>query len=372
MTIIDRLSEKIAHFLVKNDSYIHKGDTRIEGISQEIDILRELKEEIIKRDREIERQKLEWDRTFDSILDNIVLIDRKGNISKVNKSFVYCVKEEQGPWDTLIGMPWSEYREDMGLPKDIDVVVDCYETKQPCETEMNVNDKIFSVVANPIFDENDEIIGVVRISRDVTRIQKQKRKLDRRSRIYTAISKMSKTLVNHDDWCEAISDVLGHLGEAIDASRVYIFKNVNRECRICSFLQHCYHNENHRPCSNKNIVDCINYELLPEWERDMSDGKSVTGNLIDCDLCPEKDNCVCMNDTTISAVPIFAGNKWWGFIGFDYMNGERQWKDEDETLLRIAADILGGVIYHRERYWKAFHGLEECKEQLKEDDEKEN
>lgn len=366
MIWVDKLSERIAKYVVsRNGVHVKENDHKIEGIKQEIDILRELKEELVLKENEIERQRLEWDRTFDSIIDNIVIIGHDQTITKVNKSFLTCVRDQRGPWDSLVGMPWAEFKEDVGLPSEICVVTECFETGRPAEALVDMKHGIYSVIANPIIDsDTEEVIGVVRISRDVTRYQKQKAQLERRSRIYHAISEMSKKLVNHDDWNEAVKLILEELGVAIGASRVYVFRNVDRETRICSLLQHCFHNELYRDCSSETMTECINYDMLPEWESNMRRGKSVSGDLVDCHICPLKERCTCASGVSVSAVPIFVDRKWWGFIGFDYMNGTRKWKDEDETLLRIAADILGGVIHHRGRYWDTIAELEGCEDRL--------
>jgi hypothetical protein len=366
MIWVDKLSERIARYVVTNNNgHVLDDDLKVQGIQQEIDILRELKEELVSKDKEIERQRIEWDRTFDSIIDNICIIGKDQTIEKINKSFLMCVRDHRGPWDSLIGMPWKEFKEDVGIPSDICVVTECFDTGRPAEAVVDMRHGIYSVIANPIIDEGgEEVVGVVRISRDVTRYRLQRDQLERRSRIYHAISEMSKTLVNHDNWDEAVKLILEELGVAIGASRVYVFRNVNRDNRICSLLQHCFHNDVYRDCSAEVMSECVNYDLLPLWEEEMKKGNSVSGNLIDCQICPLKERCTCAAGVTVSAVPIFVNKRWWGFIGFDYMNGTRKWKDEDETLLRIAADILGGVIHHRGRYWETIANLEGCEERL--------
>ena len=60
MIWIDRLSEKIAIFVVhQHNKDLCNVDHKIEGISQEIDILRELKAELVKKEKELEQQRLE-------------------------------------------------------------------------------------------------------------------------------------------------------------------------------------------------------------------------------------------------------------------------------------------------------------------------
>ena len=368
MKWVDNLSKRIALYAVKtHNNHVRDNDSKIEGISQEIDILRELQCEILKRDKEIERQRLEWDRTFDSIIDNIVLIDNTRCISKINRSFVSCVREAVGPWDSLIGMPWQDFKEDMNMDETICYVEDCFKTKKSIEGVIKIGCSMYSIIVNPIFDDHDVLVGVVRISRDITKINYQKSKLERRSGINQAISKMSKILVNHDNWGEAVDTVLGDLGEAIGANRVYVFKNFNRGDMICSTLQHYFRSDIYRTykeCEDELMVECINYDLVPQWQNEMVHGNSVMGNITECKKCPQIQRCDGIADVIVSAVPIFVDGVWWGFIGFDYKNNIKRWKDDDEAMLRIAADILGGVIYHRCRYWDAVSNLESCEEKL--------
>lgn len=362
---IDNLSRRIGEKKVK-DMIECEAEIQTPDIKQELDILEELRQELIKKDAELNRTRLEWDRTFDSIVDNIVLIDRERKITKANSAFYECVEREIGHVE-YIGMDWQEFKRIAKVPVDACTVDKCFETGLHQEAVIEIRGKTMAVSANPVYVQTNgssEIIGVVRVSRDVTKIEKTKCKLERRSGIYHAIADMSKTLVNHENWGNAVSLILGDLGRAIGASRVYMFKNEVRENRICSIRQHVYHNGKTRQCDSGTITDCINYDMIPEWKNKMEHGLPVEGSLVECHICPNKTECVCQDDVLVCAVPIFVKGEWWGFMGFDYQNGTRIWKDEDETLLRIAADIIGGVIYHRGRYYETVDVLEECEDLL--------
>lgn len=363
---IDKLSRRIGE---KHAKKVIEKEEKLPGISQEIDLLEELRLELVKKEEELEKTRLEWDRTFDSIIDNIVLIKRDRTIHKANNSFYNCVEKELGHIE-FIGMDWKDFKKIAGVPMDACVVDKCLETGIHQEKTIEMHGRTYHVTANPVHiqtDTGNEIVGVVRVSRDITCQEKIRKTLERRSNIYHAISEMSKTLVNHDDWCAAVNLILGDLGRAIGASRVYVFKNEVRDNRICSIKQSVYHSEKHRECEAGDITDCINYDLVPDWQSKMEHGLPVEGNIVECNLCPHKHSCVCQDEVLVCAVPIFVDKKWWGFIGFDYTNGTRIWKDEDEVLLRIAADILGGVIYHRNRFWSTMYELEDCEDKLDEE-----
>lgn len=356
---IDNLSRRIGEKTVKKKFEKEIGDS-IPGIKQEIDILEELRLELVRKDEELEKTRLEWDRTFDSIIDDIVLIDRNMNITKANNAFYDHIEKEIGHIE-FIGMNWYDFKDITKIPIDNCPVTKCYETGLHQESIVPIRGKILNVIANPVYTKTStgkEIIGIVRVSRDITDSEKVKKTIERRASIYKSISEMSKTLVNHQDWRYAMNLILGDLGRSIGASRVYIFKNEIRDDRICSIKQHVFHNKHYRDCGSGDLVECINYELVPDWKSKMEHGLSVEGELVECNLCKHKNKCYCFGNVIVCAVPIFVDRKWWGFIGFDYMNGTRVWKDDDATLLRISADILGGVIYHRERYWETVNELE--------------
>ncbi|MEI6221581.1 MAG: PAS domain S-box protein [bacterium] len=43
-------------------------------------------------------------------------------------------------------------------------------------------------------------------------------------------------------------------------------------------------------------------------------------------------------------VPIYAGDLWWGFMGFDECTKEREWSMSERDTLQLAANIIGGSI----------------------------
>ncbi len=60
MIWVVNLSKKIAMFVVRqHNKDVCNVDHKIEGISQEINILRELKAELVKKEKELEQQRLE-------------------------------------------------------------------------------------------------------------------------------------------------------------------------------------------------------------------------------------------------------------------------------------------------------------------------
>ncbi len=354
MNLVDKLSNILTNRIMSGKSFVLSHES-IEGISEDIYELKRLKIELEKKDIEINRRRVEWDRTFDAITDNIVIINSDMKIHKVNKAFVECVKNEGCSWTELIGMDWDEFQNNiMFIDMDLCIVSECFITKQSLETIFDMKDVIYSVCVSPIFDNSGNVVSVVRVSRDITKIETQKRKLDRRSRLFSAISQMSKTLTTHEKWDIALDDIFNQLGMAVGAHRVYIFCNIcDNESKVGAKLEGVWTNPYSKCTLCCDIVDYIDYNSIPNLKHTMKQGDCAQINIISNDLCVKKDQCSCSDNITVSVVPIYSNKEWWGFIGFDYYNGTKKFKDEDELILRIAADIIGGVIYRRKRYYEA-------------------
>jgi GAF domain-containing protein len=47
-------------------------------------------------------------------------------------------------------------------------------------------------------------------------------------------------------------------------------------------------------------------------------------------------------------IPIFVGESWWGFLGFDDWEGDRQWSQAEREVLMAAGRMIGAGIERRE------------------------
>lgn len=354
INLFDNFSNKLASIIVCSNK-VKRDYKPLPDMKEEIQAL---KEELDRKNKEVALAKGEWDKTFDTLIDNVVLIDKDKRIIKTNKSFAECIKKAGCPYVDLVGLHWDKFREVMNMTNKC-IVGACLETGEPQSGIIDFNGHVFHVVVNSI-KENGELVRVIRVTREITDIENQKRKLERRGKVLNAISEMSKTLTNHDNWEDANQVILKQLGDALGVHRAYIYKNVMREDRVCALLESVWCNpETEGRCKSKGaLAECVNYDRLGEWKYFMENKLSVQGSMTNCDICPEKERCACINDIVVSAVPIFSNGDWWGFIGFDYHNGTKKWRCDDEVSLKVAADIIGGVLYHRNRYFETLNKLE--------------
>ena len=120
----------------------------------------------------LQQSALEWERTFDSISDCILVLDKDLRIQKINKATLNALKKDK---EDFVGKKCYE-----ALHDKADLLPDCpcgeiLKTKTSISKEMSnpQSGKCSLVSAFPIFDEKDQFIGVVHIHRDITDIKKQ-------------------------------------------------------------------------------------------------------------------------------------------------------------------------------------------------------
>jgi len=86
---------------------------------------------------------------------------------------------------------------------------------------------------------------------------------------------------------------------------------------------------------------------LQEWMGELSRGEIGQGVIADL---PElaRRHLEGQEIKSLIAVPIFVGESWWGFIGFDDCLKARQWSSVETEALRAAARTLGAALQRKE------------------------
>jgi PAS domain S-box-containing protein len=143
-----------------------------------------------------------------------------------------------------------------------------------------------------------------------------------------------------------IDQLLGELGRAAETSSVYVFENSSdRDGRLLQSMRH----EWMAPGLAPNIGDPTlqNLAYFPGWADVLSRGELLGGHVRD-DSPEARSVLEPQGVKSCLIVPIFAGEAWWGFLGFDENRCEREWSSAEKDALRAAAGILGAAI-ERER-----------------------
>ncbi|MFN2565891.1 MAG: ATP-binding protein [Gemmatimonadaceae bacterium] len=151
-----------------------------------------------------------------------------------------------------------------------------------------------------------------------------------------------------ESWEENIEEVLGLLGTATDASRVYMFRTFRDERNI---LRSDVVQEWVAPGLPARAGDPALHDLaleeagLGRWEK-LARGETIHGPI---STLPEgerrflESRGVC----SVVAVPVFVGEHWWGVLGVTDDLHERRWDAAEIDALTTAAAMLGATLARR-------------------------
>ncbi len=210
----------------------------------------------------------------------------------------------------------------------------------------NKNVKDFEV-SNAFITGLDEKKYLFSIYRDITGRKKHEEIVRKKDRLLEGIADATKALIGAKKEEEGFDQALAILGKAADVDRVYIYQH--HESKEDDEM---YFSIIHEWASEGTLAQIFNpefkkisylqFEPLKFYENFLK-GRSL--KFVIKDLDPAARECfIDKNIKSIILVPIMVDDKYWGFIGFDEMESDRVWTDNEETILIAMTSTIGAVI----------------------------
>ena len=189
------------------------------------------------------------------------------------------------------------------------------------------------------------------VLQDVTERRSAEEALARRDAILQATGFAAERFLRSGSWSEALEDVLARLGAAAGASRCHVYVNDedDEEGLVVSLVQ-AWSVDGTEP-----LDDPINHRFpwdrggFARWADLLRTHRVVHGLVRDF---PAAEREILERDSlavrSVIAVPVFAHDRWWGYIGFDHREEDRVWHGAEIEALTVTANTLGAAI-ERER-----------------------
>ncbi|AXJ01035.1 Signal transduction histidine kinase [Cyclonatronum proteinivorum] len=150
---------------------------------------------------------------------------------------------------------------------------------------------------------------------------------------------------------DAINETLRLLGEYAEVDRVYIFEHQEITDTVDNTFEWCSEGIN----PEIENLQGIPFDAVPKWKEKFGKKEHVyIPNVAEIpeEYNAEKEILEPQGIISLLALPMFYGEDFIGFIGFDSVRKQRVWFDEHISLLRLAGDIIAGSIF-REHFEKA-------------------
>ncbi|MDR1841092.1 MAG: response regulator [Holophagales bacterium] len=181
--------------------------------------------------------------------------------------------------------------------------------------------------------------------RDMREHNKMMAKIDRQNNLMGVLNLISATLLDPDlDHFEhGLMISMGMMANAVDADRVYIWKNHNVDGKLyCTQLYEW--SEGAEPQQGNDYTVDIPYdENVPGWKETLSAGWCVNGRVSEMSAA-EQAQLSPQGILSIMVVPVFLRDHFWGFVGFDDCHRERVFTENEEIVLRSASRMIANAF----------------------------
>lgn len=210
--------------------------------------------------------------------------------------------------------------------------------------------RYFNINGAPLTDDAGTVDRVVFVIIDQTKRIRALKEARRRDAILAAISFSAEQFLQGRDWEENVQVVLQRLGRATDACRVYVYENISSDSDnemgdVYTQIRYEWVAPDVKPLLS--VPELHEFPLLERgfqrWVEELRRGRILHGRV---DTFPEAEQqfLTAHDVKSLLVLPIFVGQTWWGFLGFDNCRSRRVWPNSEIDALRTAAGTLGAAI----------------------------
>ncbi len=314
-------------------------------------VVRDITERKITEER-LKESEEKYKELFDNSLDAIIITDLEGKIIEVNSGFENITGYSR---DEVKGRSYTEF-----VPKEYaEEIFERY--NKALREDKNIHNIQFEFFTKKgekrvaegdvsLIKRNGKVVAFQGNFRDITERKTMEEELKRRGKILEAISVISEHLMT-SPLEDALNKVVEVLGKATNVSRVYIFRRHDSDNEIFVSQTHEWVNEGIIPqIDNEELQNFPMYMGgFERWVKKFNKGSHVSGLIREF---PETERPILEEQSikSILVIPIIVNNKWWGFIGFDECNFEREWLNVEVDALKSAANLIASAIERWEKH----------------------
>ncbi len=202
-------------------------------------------------------------------------------------------------------------------------------------------------VTNSFITDPDGRKLMLSVIRDITERKTSERIIERKDNLLHGIAEATKILITAQNYDAGFNAALRILGISAEVDRVYIYQHLISEETGEMYVSILYewHSEYIVAQINDPELKRLSYSRFSSlnFYENFSKGNSL--KFLIKDLPPaERSVFIDSSIQSIILVPIMVDDEYWGFIGFDDCTTERNWDDNEETLLVTMAASMGAVI----------------------------
>ncbi len=202
-------------------------------------------------------------------------------------------------------------------------------------------------ISNSFIKSIDNKKYLYSVFKDITSQKENEKLIQKKDKLLQGIAEATKALISSKKQEEGLNHVLGILGLAADVDRVYIFQHqVNKDTdeMYFSLIYEWVAERTEAQIRNPEFqkISYSRFSNLKFYEK-FSNGNTLKFVIKDLPKSYQ-EAFIDKNIKSIILVPIMIDSVYWGFIGFDDMEEDHVWSDNEESTLITMASTIGAVI----------------------------
>ncbi|MCD4806790.1 MAG: PAS domain S-box protein [Methanococcoides sp.] len=279
---------------------------------------------------------------MDSLIAGIVIIDQETHeIIDVNSTAAEMIGR---PREQIIGNTCHKFICPAEMGKcpisDLKLTIDRSEHELLIE-----GDKKIPILKTATLVNRDDRPVIVESFFDISNIKNTESRLVKKLEIEKAVSSISSLFVFSDDIEHNINKALEDISKICESSRSYIFLFNDDGTTMDNTHEYC---KKGTSCQKENLQD-LPLDMFPWWMKKLNNGESIC--ISDVSALPEeasseKELLEIQDIRSLLVFPLHKNNKLAGFIGLDNVVNIGEWAEEDISLLRMVANIIGASLEH--------------------------
>ena len=283
---------------------------------------------------------------FDDLEQGLTITDEDGNFTYCNQAYADIVEMDavdligKSPYDFIDMksnkqlLKQSQVRKKGKTTQYVHTLIDSNGTK-----------KKVSVTGVPIIEEGT-FKGSISVVSHVDSLHEIQRELVEKDQVLEGVSKAMNSLIMGKNFSESVNNALEQIGEAINVDRVYIFRNhKDSDDNICMSQQFEWCNTGVSPQIDNQELQNVPYSpVFSHWYETLSSGTYYGGIVKEFPNPDEKELLQSQNIKSLIVLPVFSDNTFYGFVGFDDCEIERNWYANEVSILMVLAAGIGSII----------------------------
>lgn len=308
-----------------------------------------------------------FEKIFNELNDGVIILDPVGHVVAQNKTAMKQL-ELEAPFDKYtIVQKWPHLKMYFDLkqsPKPMEFQFNPFETflvKRDSVVGLNSHDEAIHYII--LRDITTEKASEERLNLNENKLQLANESLLKNEKMLKSIAMATKHLLSNPDFAIATQRAISILGEGASVDRAYLFENsISEEGELLSSQRFEWSAMGVPPEINNPDLQGIPMAMYGEAVDFLSENKvfqTIVSQLGENEL---KGLLEGQGIKSILLIPIFVGNEFWGYVGFDDCTKEKVWSEAETALLLSFADSISNALERKNLEQNLFQSMQQAKD----------